>query len=71
MTIESRRMKWAKRVAGLDRMTVAYKILVRKCERNIPLKRYRRRWYANIKTYLKGTMCEDVDWTRRVTEWNQ
>lgn len=52
-------------------MAVAYKILARKRKGGIPLERYRRRWQKNIKTNLKGTGFEDVDWAHLVPEWNQ
>jgi hypothetical protein len=36
--------------------------LVRKLERKRPLRRPRRRWEDNIRTYLREIGCEGVDW---------
>jgi hypothetical protein len=44
-------------------MSNLYKILVRKTERKSPRARSKCIWQDNIKTDLKETMCEVVDWT--------
>jgi hypothetical protein len=51
--IKSRRMRWAGHVAGMGEKRGAYRILVGRPEGRRPLGRPRRRWEANIKTYLQ------------------
>jgi hypothetical protein len=60
--IKSRTMRWAGHVVHIGEMRNAYKILVRKPEEKTPLKRLRCRWEDNIKTNLKKTGWEVLDW---------
>jgi hypothetical protein len=60
--IRSRRMIWSGHVSLMKTMRNAYKILVGKPEGKRPLGRPRSRWEGNIRTVLKGTGWEGVDW---------
>jgi hypothetical protein len=51
--IKSRRMRWAKNVAGMGEGSLAYKILVGRPEGRRSLDRSRRRWEDNIKMDLQ------------------
>jgi hypothetical protein len=62
VVIKLRWMRWAIYVAHIRGMSNAYSSLVRKVEGTIPLGRPRCRSECNIKTYLKETGLEDVDW---------
>jgi hypothetical protein len=57
--IKSRRMRWAGHVAQMGEKTNAYRILVGKPERKIPLGRPKRRWVDSLKIYLRklGGQC--------------
>jgi hypothetical protein len=44
MQIKSRSMKWAGHVASMEEERKVYKVLVRKPDRKIPLRRLRNRW---------------------------
>jgi hypothetical protein len=57
-----RRVRWAKRVAHMEEMRNAYKILVGKPERKRILGRPKHRWEDNIRMDLKKTGREGVDW---------
>ena len=59
--IKSRRMRWAGHVARMWERSGLYSILVGKHERNRPPGRRRRRWEDNIKMYLQGVGCGDMD----------
>jgi hypothetical protein len=50
--IMSRKMRWARHVAGMGTKRNAYRILVGKPEGKRPLGRPRRRWVDNIKMIL-------------------
>jgi hypothetical protein len=60
--IESRRMRWAQRVARMWENRNAYGILLRKPEGKGPLGRLRRGWVDNIKMDLKEIGWDGVDW---------
>jgi hypothetical protein len=53
--IKSRRMRLAGHVARIGEKRDAYRLLVGKPERKIPLGRPRRRWVDNIKMDLRET----------------
>jgi hypothetical protein len=46
-------MRWAGRVARIEKKMNAYRILVGKQDRKRPLGRPRRRWVDNIRMYLR------------------
>jgi hypothetical protein len=48
-------MRWAAHITGMGEKRNAYRILVRKPERQRPLGRPRHRWKDNIKMDLKET----------------
>ena len=58
--IKSRRMRWAGRVARMERRNVC-RVLVGKPEGKKPLGRHRRRWEDNIKTDLQEVGCGGMD----------
>jgi hypothetical protein len=49
-------------IACIGKMRNTYKIMVRKPKGKRPVGRSMNRWEDTIKTDLKGTGCEDVDW---------
>jgi hypothetical protein len=55
--IKSRRMRWAGHMARMGDRTSAYRILVGRLERKIPLGKPRRRWEDNIKWTFKKWDC--------------
>jgi hypothetical protein len=55
--IKSRKMRWAVRVARMEKRRGAYRVLVGKPEGKRPLGRSRRRFEDNIKMHL-----QDVGW---------
>jgi hypothetical protein len=61
---KSRRIRWTHNVAhmGGERRKVHNKVLVGRLEGKKSLGRPRPRKKDNIKMYLKGTGCENVDW---------
>jgi hypothetical protein len=64
--------KWADQVEILGSTRLAYKILVRKCERNIPLKNIGVDVRQILKRILKdGDVSEDVNRTQLLNEWNK
>jgi hypothetical protein len=60
--IESRKMRLAGHGARMGEKRNAYRILVGKPERKIPLGRARRRWVDNIKIDLREIGCDGTDW---------
>jgi hypothetical protein len=60
--IKSRRMRWAGHAARMGEKRNACRILVGKPEGRIPLGRPRRRWVDNIKTDLRESGRDGVDW---------
>jgi hypothetical protein len=60
--IKSRMMRWTGYVAQRGAKRNAYGILVGKPEGKRPLGRPRRRWVDNIKTDLRDTGWEEMDW---------
>jgi hypothetical protein len=65
-------MKWTGRVVRISKARDTYRILFRMPERKRPLGRPSRRWEHNIKTDLKKTGCEVVDWihlAQDVVQW--
>jgi hypothetical protein len=61
--LKSRSTRWVNHVAHMKETRGACRILVVKPEIKRPLGRLRHRWDDNIKMYLEGIGCEDVDWT--------
>jgi hypothetical protein len=59
--IKSRRMRWAGNVARMGERRNAYRLLVGKPERKIPLGIPRRRWVDNIRMDLGEVGWGDVD----------
>jgi len=60
--IKSRRMRWARHVAGMGEERGVYRVLVGKPEGKRPLGRPRRRWVDNIRMGLQEVGCGYVDW---------
>jgi hypothetical protein len=60
--IKSRRMKWAGRVAHMEEVRNASKILIGKSEGKRPLERPRRRWAGNIAMGVRDIEWKGVDW---------
>jgi len=60
--IESRRMRWAGRVAHMGDSRGAYRVLVGRPEGKRPLVRLRCRWEDIIKIYLQAVDWGGVDW---------
>jgi hypothetical protein len=60
--IKARRMRWARNMARMGEVRVAYNILVGKPEGRRPLGRLWRRWEDNIKMNLREIVFGDVDW---------
>jgi hypothetical protein len=58
---KSRRMRWARHVARMEKKNV-YRLLVGKPEGRRPLGRSRRRWMDNIKMDLLEIGLNVVDW---------
>jgi hypothetical protein len=68
---KSRRIRWTGHVACIGYGNT-YKILVRKTEGKRMFGRPRRRWEDNIKTDLRKTGWEDMDWKHLAqdrTQW--
>jgi hypothetical protein len=59
---KSRRVRWAGHVARRREKRNAYRLLIRKPERERPLGRPRRRWIDNIKMDLLEVRLSVVDW---------
>jgi hypothetical protein len=59
-------MIWIEHTAHMGNMRNAYKILVRKPERNRPLGRCKHRLEDNIKIDLKEIGCGDVEWIQEL-----
>jgi hypothetical protein len=55
-------LKWAGHVAGMGEMRNAFKILVGKPDRTIPLGRPKFRWEDSISMDLRETGFGGVDW---------
>jgi hypothetical protein len=60
--IRSRRMRWTRYVAQMEKKRNAYGILVRKPEGKKSLGRQRRRWEDNIRMDPREVVCGGVDW---------
>jgi hypothetical protein len=60
--IESRRMKWAGRVARMGEGRGAYRVLVGRPEGKRPLGRPRRRWEDNIKMDFREIGIDGANW---------
>jgi hypothetical protein len=60
--IKSRRMRWVGRVARMGERRGVDRVLVGEPERKRPLRRSRRRWEDNIKTYLQEVRCGGMGW---------
>jgi hypothetical protein len=60
--IISRRMRWVRHVARMEKSRYAYRVLVRKPEANRPHGRAGRRWDDNIKMDLQEVRREGMDW---------
>jgi hypothetical protein len=67
--IKSRRMRWAGHVARIGGERNVYKILVRKLEENIQLRRPMRRWESGIRMDLKEINWS-VEWIRLAQDWD-
>jgi hypothetical protein len=55
-------------VACIKAIRNGYKILFRTPEGKRPLGKHRRRWEYNIKTYIRKTVLEGVDWINQAQE---
>jgi hypothetical protein len=64
-------MRWAGHVARKGEKRNAYRLLVRKPEREIPLGRPRRRWVDNIRMDLGEVGWGDVDWIGLAKDMNR
>jgi hypothetical protein len=60
--IKSTRMRWAGNVVRMREKINAYRLFVRKSEKNRPLGRPRRRWVVNIEMDLLEIGWGGVDW---------
>jgi hypothetical protein len=60
--INSRRMRWEGRIACMEKMENAYKVLVGKPEEKRPLGGPRHRWEDNIRKDLRELLWKSVDW---------
>jgi hypothetical protein len=60
--IKSRRMRWARHVAGMGEMRYLYKILIGKPEGRRSFGRSRLRWKDNIRINFKDIGWEGTDW---------
>jgi hypothetical protein len=68
--IKSRRMRWVGHVSCMEMRNV-YKILVRKPDRNRPLRRPKHRWEGIIRMNFKETGWEGEDWMHLPQERGQ
>jgi hypothetical protein len=68
--IKSRRMRWARHVARMEKKN-AYRILVGMPEEKRPLGRPRLRWVDNIKMNLRETGWDGEDWIDLAQDRNQ
>jgi hypothetical protein len=59
--IESRRIRWPRHVARIEKKKNAYRILVGKSDGKRPLGRPRLRWVNNIKMVLKEIEWDGMD----------
>ncbi|KAJ4443406.1 hypothetical protein ANN_05074 [Periplaneta americana] len=57
-----RRLRWTEHVARMGDSRNAYRVLVGRLERKIPLGRPRHRWEDNIKMDLREMEYDDRDW---------
>ncbi|KAJ4436652.1 hypothetical protein ANN_16783 [Periplaneta americana] len=69
--IKSRRLRWAGHVAHMGESRNAYRVLVGRPERKIPLGRPRRRWEDNIKMDLREVGYDDRDWINLAQDRDQ
>jgi hypothetical protein len=60
--IKSRRMTWARHVAGMEEGRGVYRVLVGRPEGKRPLERPRRRWGDNIKMDLREIGIDGANW---------
>jgi hypothetical protein len=60
--IKSRRMRWAGRVARMEKARGVYRVLVGRPEGKRPLVRHRRRWEDNIKMDLRDIGIDGANW---------
>jgi hypothetical protein len=66
--IKSRTVRWAEHATLMEKMRNVYNISVGKPERKRSLRRPRHRWEDNIRTDLRETEWEDVDWIHLAQE---
>jgi hypothetical protein len=59
--MKSRRMRWMDHALHNEEIRNAYEILVGKPERKRPTGKTWHSWEGNIKKYLQGVGCEDVN----------
>jgi hypothetical protein len=69
--IKSKRMRWTGHVARMRAKRNAYSILVGKPEGKRPLGRQIHRWADSIKTNLRETGCDGIDWIDLAQDSNQ
>jgi hypothetical protein len=60
--MKMKRMRWAGHVARMREKGNAYRLLLGKPEKRMPLGRSRRRWVDNIRMDLLEVGWGDVDW---------
>ena len=70
-SLKSRRLRWAGRVARMEKSRNAYRVLVGKPEEKRPLGRPRRRWEDNIKMDFREVDCDPGDWIDLAEDRNQ
>jgi hypothetical protein len=66
--IKSIGISWAGHEARMGKVRNAYKILIGKLERKIPLWKIMRRWDDNITVNVKGIWCKGMDWIQLVQD---
>jgi hypothetical protein len=60
--MQSRRMRWAEFVARVIVMRNTYTVLEDTPEGKRPVGKPRRRWYNNVKIFVKEVWFDCVDW---------
>ena len=59
---KSRRLRWARHVARMEKSRKSFRVLVGKLEGRRPLERPRRRWKDNNKLDLREVGCDPGEW---------
>jgi hypothetical protein len=69
--INSKRMRWAGHVAGMEEGRDFYKVLVQSTEGKRPLGRPRSRWEDNIKMEIREIVICGAKWIQLAQDRNQ